>query len=104
MEIKTGSKFQGTPEGFVRIDITTTTNSKYAPNKDDLEAYKQGSITWDEFAQRYRDHLKANFAKDPRYFDDILENDRVFLVCYEKDDKHCHRRLLKEFLEERQMF
>lgn len=103
MEIKIGSKFDKTPEGFVRIDISTTAKSKYAPRKEDLEAFKAGKITWEEYAQRYRGFLEVSYQADPKFFDDILENEKVFLVCYEKDDRYCHRRLLANFLREYEM-
>ncbi len=73
-----------------------------APTELTLAKYTDGSIDWAEFRRRF-----INESFDNKLFvdgiSDIIElnNDGydIFLICYEKDDKVCHRSILKEILE-----
>lgn len=61
---------------------------------------------WDavDFAERYRRYASSTEAVDSaiRSLRERLETGRdVVLVCYEADDKPCHRHLLLELLHER---
>lgn len=73
-----------------------------APTELTLSKYTDGSINWREFRERF-----INESFDNRLFVDGLseiielnnEGYDIFLICYEKDDKVCHRSILKEILE-----
>lgn len=73
-----------------------------APTELTLSKYTDGSINWKEFRERF-----INESFDNRLFVDGLseiielnnEGYDIFLICYEKDDKVCHRSILKEILE-----
>lgn len=73
-----------------------------APTELTLAKYTDGSINWKEFRERF-----INESFDNRLFVDGLseiielnnEGYDIFLICYEKDDKVCHRSILKEILE-----
>ena len=73
-----------------------------APTELTLANYKDGSIDWKEYRQRYIDESFSN----PLFIDGLKEivdyNDKgydIFLICYEKDDSTCHRSILKEILQ-----
>ena len=73
-----------------------------APTELTLAKYKDGSIDWKEYRQRYIDESFSN----PLFIDGLKEiveyNDEgydIFLICYEKDDSICHRSILKEILQ-----
>ena len=73
-----------------------------APTELTLTKYKDGSIDWKEYRQRYIDESFSN----PLFIDGLKEiveyNDEgydIFLICYEKDDSTCHRSILKEILQ-----
>ena len=73
-----------------------------APTELTLAKYKDGSIDWKEYRQRYIDESFDN----PLFIDGLKEivdyNDKgydIFLICYEKDDSTCHRSILKEILQ-----
>ena len=73
-----------------------------APTELTLAKYKDGSIDWKEYRQRYIDESFSN----PLFIDGLKEivdyNDKgydIFLICYEKNDSICHRSILKEILQ-----
>ena len=73
-----------------------------APTELTLAKYKDGSIDWKEYRQRYIDESFSN----PLFIDGLKEivdyNDKgydIFLISYEKDDSTCHRSILKEILQ-----
>ena len=72
-----------------------------APSVKLLRALKKGQIDWDEYAARYRKEMKSPRAQDLirrlKEFGDWLD---VVLVCYCADEKHCHRSILKELIDE----
>ncbi|MFB6307903.1 MAG: DUF488 family protein [Haloarculaceae archaeon] len=68
----------------------------------DEEAHNAAWETTD-FEERYLAHLETPSAR--RELDDLAERvadgETVVLVCFEGEDKRCHRRLLRERLEKR---
>ena len=79
-----------------------------APDWDDVKAWKDGKMTWEAFEAQYRLLLKYNqvAVEQLNNLISIITNehawyDKVYLVCYEKSDEHCHRRILKEVLDDR---
>ncbi len=81
------------------------------PTKELLYDFKYGSggrhdnnnkIGWEEYALKYLEQLKNN-PESQKAVTEILEiaanNYKIVLTCYCKDEKHCHRTLLKEYLE-----
>lgn len=79
--------------------------------KEDLElqgvcAEGAHNAAWDEveFADRYRSYLDES-TEVPDAIEDLLSRIRrgedVVLVCFEGDNKRCHRHILKNRIEER---
>ncbi|MDR3148187.1 MAG: DUF488 domain-containing protein [Treponema sp.] len=67
----------------------------FAPTRDILDGYKDKTITWDEYEQRFNlliDKRKIEKELGPH----VLHN--ACLLCSESDAKNCHRRLVAEYL------
>ena len=69
----------------------------YAPTKEILDAYKKGTLTWDEYEVQYNDLIKRR-AVEETFEKRYSEYDRVLLLCSEPTPEQCHRRLLAEYL------
>lgn len=83
--------------------------------KDRQEALQQRGLcdeeahnaAWDEvdFASRYRDYLDSDAAADSavaQLVDRVESGSTVTLVCFEGENKRCHRHILQTELEDRQ--
>jgi uncharacterized protein YeaO (DUF488 family) len=64
---------------------------------DLIKAWKDESITWDEFSKRYEQSLKG---KEELLSELAIEAKKgtITLLCSCKDEAHCHRTLLKKKL------
>ena len=69
----------------------------YAPTKELLGAYRKKLIDWDEYENEYFDILNQNI---PKTIDYTFFNNSC-LLCSESTPKYCHRRLLSEYLTEK---
>jgi uncharacterized protein (DUF488 family) len=70
-----------------------------APTKEMLDDYKKKQISWEEYEIRFVDLLidrKVEQTIDRRWFDAP-----AVLLCSEPSAKHCHRRLVAEYLAEK---
>ena len=73
-----------------------------APTELTLAKYKDKTIDWSEYRQRFIDESFENKLFMDGLQEVIDYNDQgldVFLICYEKDDKVCHRCILQEIFE-----
>ncbi|MFB6084669.1 MAG: DUF488 family protein [Halorientalis sp.] len=64
------------------------------------------NAAWDEvgFEERYRDHVRESDAAQAALDDlaaRVRDGETVVLVCFEGEDKRCHRHVLVELLERR---
>lgn len=74
-------------------------NKSLSPSPKLLNDYRNHKIEWDEFEIRYRKEMET--------FKDVIHNlkqrvdngEIITLLCWESEDKYCHRRLLKEMIE-----
>lgn len=66
-------------------------------NKGDLWLLKNNIITWSEYAKKYYDKL---YNLEWLFWENFEKNfdEKVFL-CFEKENKFCHRKLVKKFYE-----
>jgi len=101
------------PHEFVN-DVTDRTVPAVAPPADLLDAFKRveeaaedddlsnpSSVAWRSvgFGRRYREHLEQ--PGQQQVIETLREKareQRVWLVCYEKNPQWCHRRLLADEL------
>lgn len=64
------------------------------------------NAAWEEinYERRYRDHLERDPAAQTA-LDELIEvvtsGEPIVLVCYEGDDKACHRHIVKDVIENR---
>ena len=68
---------------------------EFAPTKEILTEYKNGTISWVDYEKLYRELLVARRPTDGLAPVDI---DRICLLCTEKSALQCHRRLAAEYI------
>jgi len=78
-------------------------NNELAPSRELLKKWKRGSITSEEYEETFREKMES--PESQKRLDEIArkvsEGEDVRLICYEGEDKHCHRHILKSLIEER---
>ena len=69
-------------------------------DKELIKKWKEGKVSWNEFAAEYRKSLKGK--------EELLRNlakaskaGTITLLCTDRDPNRCHRSLLKAAIEER---
>lgn len=67
-----------------------------SPSKDVLDAYKKGTMPWDEYQTRFLAILEERQVE--RHVDRRLFDVPTVLLCSEPTAEHCHRRLVAEYL------
>lgn len=71
----------------------------FVPDWRLVKDYKEGRISWKEYdAFYYMDLVERLRGKEEIVKDWCNKNDGVCLLCFEKDSKHCHRSIVKEYL------
>ena len=70
-----------------------------APSIGLLNDYRKRKIDWSEYERRYFREMesKKELIKKLRKRSD--DGEVISLLCWEKDDRFCHRRLLKDLIE-----
>ena len=70
-----------------------------APSVELLNDYRNKKINWSEYKQRYLKEMedRKEIIKELKKRSD--EGEVITLLCWEKDDRFCHRRLLKYLIE-----
>jgi len=104
------------PQDFIE-SVTDRNIPTFAPPEELLNAYKAveaaadrddiqnaSAVAWDsvDFEERYRDHLNSTGPKQVLNEIRAQLRDRVdiWIVCWEKDVRYCHRRVLADVLVE----
>ena len=70
----------------------------FAPTKDLLDGYKQGTIPWDEYESRFCSLLRDREVEKHMTLVDL---DQACLLCSEPTADRCHRRLAAEYLRDK---
>ena len=70
-----------------------------APSIELLNDYRKRRIDWSEYERRYSKEMesKKELIKELKKRSD--EGEVISLLCWERDDRFCHRRLLKGLIE-----
>ncbi|MGX1976067.1 DUF488 domain-containing protein [Streptomyces kronopolitis] len=72
-----------------------THRTELAPTKEMLDAYKKRAVGWAAYEERFLELMKV------RQIEGAIEQeaiDNAVLLCSEDDARHCHRRLVAEYL------
>ena len=69
-----------------------------APSIGLLNDYKNKKTSWEEYEERYLKEIEGKKESINKLIDLVKEKGVVTLLCAEKEDRYCHRRLLKEYL------
>jgi uncharacterized protein YeaO (DUF488 family) len=80
---------------YYRFDLWL---QELAPSIGLLNDYKNEKINWEEYEERYLKEIEEKKGSINKLIGLIREKGVVTLLCAEKEDKFCHRRLLKEYL------
>ena len=85
---------------FVRI-VRMPDQSPLSPSEDLLEDYKLHGLSWAEYVKRFKAEMimSAGAHDAAQVIRDLARTKDVYLVCYEKTDARCHRRIVKEMIE-----
>ncbi|MGA4850995.1 DUF488 family protein [Streptomyces sp. G5(2025)] len=72
-----------------------THRTELAPTKDMLDAYKKQGVGWAAYEEQFLELMKVRQIED-RVRPEALDN--AVLLCSEEHARHCHRRLVAEYL------
>lgn len=87
-----------------RIDITVKNNKNHvlAPTWELVMGMKNGKISWPQYEEGYTRLLNERLRTRRPEFVQLIERSKkqdIVLVCFCTDERYCHRRLAKEFLD-----
>ncbi len=87
--------------GRDRFDITVKSGVEaFAPTWGMVRGFKNGSISEEDYTEKYLEMMRKSKEERPEIWRELLEKDRVVLVCYCKAGEFCHRLLLADILVE----
>ena len=81
--------------GYYRFDLWLR---DLAPSIELLNDWKNRKVSWKEYEERYLEEIGGKKGVIDKLLKSVEEKGVVTLLCAEKEDKYCHRRLLKEYL------
>ena len=91
----------GIPEGYPESS-SDEFYSELAPTKKLLYDYKYHGLSWVEYEVQFFQLMLGHRAR--RRIEELSRRSRggeiITLLCFEKSDRKCHRRLLKNLIEE----
>lgn len=76
-------------------DAQYTHRTDLAPTKDLLDAYKKRDLDWATYEERFLELMENRQIKDTIRRETL---DNAVLLCSEDNARHCHRRLVAEYL------
>ena len=78
------------------LDVAYVHEARLAPLAEQLEAYRSGVMSWEEYEVAYAALLRERKVQEriPR----SMFETRSVLLCTEEKPEHCHRRLAAEYL------
>ena len=72
------------------------------PTRDLLRAFKDGLISWGEYEVRYLEEMREESRqREIEALAEAAQTQVVTVMCVCKDDRECHRRLLRDLIEQR---
>ena len=100
--IKTARMGETTNGVMLDITVKNSKNHVLAPTWNMVIGFMKGKISWMEYEKMYVELLNERLKTREQEFRAIIEAARtndIYLVCFCKDERFCHRRLAKEFLD-----
>ena len=89
-------------KGSDKLDITVKSGRgigrELAPTWELVRGFKQEKLSWEEYETAYLSMLRKVWVEKRWVFRRLFRMSRVTFVCYCRDDRFCHRRLLREVL------
>ena len=78
-------------------------NNELAPSEELLNKWKNGEIDWEEYKEIFLEDMEnpESKARLQKIAEKVAAGKDVRLICYEGEDKHCHRNILKSLVKER---
>lgn len=74
-------------------------NEKLAPTKELLDEWRDDSISWNEYEERFKHLMREREVAEQLERESFWEN--TVLLCSEHEPEYCHRRLIIEYLDEK---
>ncbi|MGH9362826.1 MAG: DUF488 domain-containing protein [Thermoanaerobaculia bacterium] len=87
------------PRG-VRKTAISAWEKELGPSDELLDAYNRKQVPWPEYRKRYHAEMRAK-SDLLRAWAERAERETVTILCWCKDERFCHRSLLREILERR---
>ncbi|MEK6977810.1 MAG: DUF488 family protein [Candidatus Hydrothermarchaeota archaeon] len=87
------------PRGIKRDHIDLWTRD-LGPSLELLADWNGKKIAWEEYERRYMEEMRAKGDLLAELVAMARDRD-ITILCWERSDEHCHRRLLKGLLEAR---
>ena len=88
------------PRGITRERAGTYLRA-LAPTRDLLRAFKDGAISWLEYEDRYLEEMRGEKQRgEIARLAKAAETATVTLMCACRDEAQCHRRLLRQLVEQ----
>ncbi len=82
------------------IFVTRRGNYILSPSRGLLNDYKEKRIDWKTFTERFLREMDNDTCRaEMRKIGELAQTKDVFLVCYEKPPKNCHRYLLMDLIQ-----
>lgn len=88
------------PRG-IKKDKIDEWDKSYAPSEKLLADWNNNRISFKEFKRHYIQEMKMSIDKINE-LSQRTKTETLTLLCHEKDDEHCHRKMLKELVEKHQ--
>lgn len=90
------------PQKFFKLNKVYV-EKKLAPTQDLLNRYKNGIINFEQYIKEFENLMQKEPMKSTiERLKSILNNGiDIILVCYEKDNNQCHRKLIADYLSAR---
>ena len=78
-------------------------NNELAPSENLLQQWKNGDITWNEYTKRFKSEMEnpESQTRLAKIAEQVASGKDVRLICYEGEDKPCHRHILASLVKEK---
>lgn len=70
----------------------------FAPDKENLWAYKAGEMTEDEYTKRYLEKMRRCYVQYRNEWNRLEGFEKMAITCYCPAGEYCHRHLFKDCL------